>query len=135
MRFQSSHFTRLAPTFALAVRSIFGLHAQASTQEAPTLQAPVEANSRFDLEARLHEGECPLAAHDAVRLASGHSPRAEVMPISIRAAEASARRATAALVPRLDLSARYTHVDGFPDGRIGGSSNPEAIARPRSRQR
>jgi outer membrane protein TolC len=132
MRFSKSHVAHLAPTFALALSSILGLQSRAQAQEILTLQAPVDVSPRFNLEARLHEGERALAAHDVVRLAVEHSPRAEVTRISIRAAEAGVRRATAALVPRLDLSARYAHVDGFPDGRIGGSSNPEAIAQARA---
>lgn len=91
------------------------------------LLAPAAASAqadeapRFDLTARLAEGERALDAREAVRLAIARSPRVEVTRMSIAAAEAGVRRATAALVPRLDLTARYAHVDGFPDGRIAAA--------------
>jgi len=84
------------------------------------------STTRFDLSARLGEGERALDARDVVRMAVEHSPRVEITRVSIAAAEAGVRRATAALVPRLDLTARYAHIDGFPDGRIGGG-DPAAL--------
>ena len=81
---------------------------------------------RFDLTAHLAEGDRALDAHEVVRLAVEHSPRVEITRMSIAAAEAGVRRATAALIPRLDLTARYAHIDGFPDGRIG-AADPAAI--------
>jgi outer membrane protein TolC len=88
--------------------------------------APHDDAPRFDLAAHLGEGERALDARDVVRMAVAHSPRVVVTRVSIAAAEAGVRRATAALVPRLDLTARYAHIDGFPDGMIGGG-DPAAV--------
>lgn len=132
MRFSPPQLARFAPALALALGSVALTHARVSAQEVASLEAPRSAAPRFDLDARLGEGDRPLGAHDVVRMAVEHSPRAAVTRISITAAEAGVRRATAALIPRLDLSARYAHVDGFPDGRIGGTANPEAIAQARA---
>lgn len=86
--------------------------------------AAQDADTRVDLSARLEEGDHALTAADVVRMAIEHSPRVEVARITVTAAEASVRRATVQLVPRLELTARYAHVDGFPDGRIGGNVDP-----------
>ncbi len=98
----------------------------ASSLAIPVARAQDDTDVRFDLSARLGEGERALDARAVVRMAIEHSPRVEVTRVSIAAAEAGVRRATAALVPRLDLTARYAHIDGFPDGMIGGG-DPAAI--------
>jgi outer membrane protein TolC len=43
------------------------------------------------------------------------------------AAEAAVARTRMELLPRLELSARYTHIDGFPDGRVGGTGGAPSI--------
>jgi outer membrane protein len=43
------------------------------------------------------------------------------------AAEATVARTRMELLPRLELSARYTHIDGFPDGRVGGAGGAPSI--------
>jgi len=78
----------------------------------------------FDVEASLAEGDRALDVRDAVARAVARSPRMDASRASIDAAEAGVHRATAALMPRLDLGARYTHVDGFPDGRFGTAPAP-----------
>lgn len=109
----------------LALALFAPLSAQAQEDTAREDRAH-EGAPRFDLVARLHEGDRALGAADVVRLAVEHSPRVEITRMSVAAAEAGVRRATAALVPRLDLTARYGHVDGFPDGRIG-ATDPAAL--------
>lgn len=86
----------------------------ASAQEA----APAPA--RFDLDAALAEGTEALTPGRAAELAVARSPRVDVARSTAAAAEASLHAATMALVPRLDLGARYAHVDGFPDGQFAG---------------
>lgn len=89
-------------------------------------EAPSE-RTRFDLGEALAEGEHALGPSDAARLATERSPRVEVAELAVAAAEAGMRRATAALAPRLDLTARYAHIDGFPDGRIGTPPDPATL--------
>jgi outer membrane protein TolC len=76
--------------------------------------------TRFDLDAALADGTEPLTADRAVQMAVERSPRIESARATAAAAEASVHAATTALVPRLDLGARYSHIDGFPDGQISG---------------
>lgn len=93
---------------------------------APSLalaQAPAEP-PRFDLEAALADGTEPLTAERASQLAVERSPRMDIARMTVTAAEASVRAATAALFPRLDLGGRYAHVDGFPDGQISVPAAP-----------
>jgi len=93
--------------------------AMASAQDVPPPPAPAPtAPSRFDRDAALADGSEPMTVERAVALAAEHSPRVDVAQDSVSAAEASLHAATVALVPRLDLGARYSHVDGFPDGQI-----------------
>lgn len=96
-------------TLAIALAIVPSL---AQAQDAP---APPP---RFDLEAALADGTQALTAERAAQLAVERSPRIDVARLTVMAAEASVRAATAALVPRLDLGGRYAHVDGFPDGQI-----------------
>lgn len=106
--------TRLGSLAAIALA--IAVPSLARAQEAPA--APAPAPARFDLAASLSEGDEELTAPRVVELATGHSARIEAARASVRVAEGSLHAATVALVPRLDLGARYAHVDGFPDGQI-----------------
>lgn len=86
---------------------------------------------RFNLEAQLREGSRALTAEEAVRLTLDHSPRIDAATVGVGAAEASLSAATVALVPRLDLTGRYAHVDGFPDGQIVSPAGALTIRIPR----
>lgn len=119
----SDRTNALAPLLALALAAPSLAHAQ--TDDGAALPAPTSSAStapatpeRFDLEAALAEGTEPLTATHAAELAIAHSPRMDVAQRTVTAAEASLHAATVALVPRLDLGARYSHIDGFPDGQI-----------------
>lgn len=104
-----------AIALAIAVPSL-ALAQDVAAPPAPSAAPP--APPRFDLAASLAEGDEDLSAARAVELATGHSPRIEAARASVRVAEGSLHAATVALVPRLDLGARYAHVDGFPDGQL-----------------
>ena len=114
------------PSVALAlVLSLLALPAAA--QEASTeVPAPPEP-APFDLDARISEGP-PMTADRAAQRASETAPTMEQARALRDAAEASVARARAMMLPRLDLSARYTHIDGFPDGSIGVGADPAALA-------
>lgn len=64
----------------------------------------------------------------AVELALQHAPRLAEASAQRAAAEAQVSVARAALLPRLDLTARYTRIDGFEDGAIGSGPDPAAIS-------
>jgi outer membrane protein len=98
-----------ARRFALPFAVTLALASTASAQTAP---------ERFDLEAALRDGTRALTAEEAARLAIEHSPRIDIATLGVTAARASLSAATLALVPRLDMGARYSHVDGFPNGQI-----------------
>lgn len=87
----------------------------------------VELPPSFELEAAISEGT-PLSIDDALRRALSKSPALERAEALARASQAAVERARTQLLPRLELSARVTHIDGFPDSRIGGSSDPDALA-------
>ena len=112
-------------TVSIALFSLLAV-APVSAQDDATPPEPT-ASERFDLAAALSEGTTPLTAPRAAALAMERSPRVTVAELAVRAARAGVDRATAALVPRLDLTARYAHVDGFPDGQIGTAPDPAAI--------
>lgn len=106
----------LAFTFALAMSAVPA--AAQDTTALPPVADPAAEETRFDLDASLAIGDRTLSPEEAARLAVERSHRIVAADAGVAAAEASVRRATAALVPRLDLGARYSHVDGFPDGAI-----------------
>jgi outer membrane protein len=81
----------------------------------------------FDLASALQEGP-PMTADRAAELARRASPSVDRARALERMADAAVARSRAALLPRLDLTARYAHVDGFPDGQIGMTATPEQIA-------
>ena len=110
------------PKLALAFALVLAVPAVAAAQPVP---------ERFDLEAALRDGTRPLSAEEAARLALEHSPRIDIATLGVSAARASLSAATVALVPRLDLTARYAHVDGFPDGQIVTPAGSLTIPIPR----
>ncbi|MET0285930.1 MAG: TolC family protein [Polyangiales bacterium] len=73
----------------------------------------------FDLAHELEVG-VPLTSERAVQRALASAPSLERAEALARAADAALFKTRAALLPRLDTSARYTHIDGFPDTRIAG---------------
>lgn len=86
---------------------------------------------RFDLAIAIADGP-PLTADQAAERASAASPGREQAAALSRASEAAVSQARAAMLPRLELSARYTRVGGFPDGEISLGGDPEAMAAARS---
>lgn len=85
-----------------------------AAQDAP---APAQQTAAFDLGAALQSGP-PMTAERAAELALQANPSATRVRALARASEASVARARAQMWPRLELSGRYTHIDGFPDGTI-----------------
>jgi outer membrane protein len=71
----------------------------------------------FDLGTALQSGP-PLTAERASELALQANPSAARVRALARASAAQVERARAQMWPRLELSGRYTHIDGFPDGTI-----------------
>jgi len=68
-----------------------------------------------------------MTAERAAARALAASPSMEEARALSRAAEASVARARAAMLPRLELSATYQHIDGFPDGEIAIGGDPAAL--------
>lgn len=89
-------------------------------------QAPDAGLGEFDLVATIGEGT-PMTADRAAQRAQQVSPSIERAEALTQAARAGVARAEALLWPRLEVSARVAHVDGFPDGQIGGL-DPQALA-------
>ncbi|HKP55298.1 MAG TPA: TolC family protein [Polyangiales bacterium] len=86
-------------------------------------QAAPEA---FDLVAEISQGT-PMTADQAAQRAQQVAPSIERAEALTQAALASEARARTLLWPRLEVSARVAHIDGFPDGVIGGM-DPDALA-------
>jgi len=84
----------------------------------------------FDLASELGTGPS-MTAERAAELAVKASPDMAHARALRREAEATVGLARAGLYPRLELEARYTHVDGFEDGQIetGLSADELAAAR------
>ncbi|MFT3925088.1 MAG: TolC family protein [Myxococcales bacterium] len=80
--------------------------------------AKSESVPSFDLMGAIAQGE-PLRAEEAVTRVTENSPALERAEALVRASEAAVERARTQLLPRLELTARYTHIDGFPNSRIG----------------
>lgn len=80
----------------------------------------------FDLSAALQSGPA-MTAERAAELALQANPSAARVRALARASEASVARARAQMWPRLELSGRYTHIDGFPDGTIATARSPEDL--------
>jgi len=78
----------------------------------------------FDLSASLQSGP-PLTADRAAELALRANPSAARVRALAHASEALVARARAQMWPRLELSGRYTHIDGFPDGTINTAVDPQ----------
>jgi len=97
-------------------------------------QAPLELPGEpFDLVKVIAEG-APMTAQQAAERAALNSPSMQRAEALSRLSEAAVARGRVQLLPRLELSARYTHIDGFPDGKItpGGSVDPEMVAAARA---
>jgi outer membrane protein TolC len=85
----------------------------------------------FDLATAIAEGP-PMTADRAAEMAVRANPTIERARALRRASEASVSRARAQMLPRIDLTARYTHLDGFPDGQISTATDPETLAEARA---
>lgn len=120
----------LALVLTLTLGAPLAARAQTGDAPAPTpsvpppTSSPPTAPARFDLDAALADGTESLTPERAASMAVERSPRVDAARETATAAEASLHAATVALVPRLDLGARYSHIDGFPDGQF---SLPVAI--------
>ncbi|MCZ7680663.1 MAG: TolC family protein [Sandaracinaceae bacterium] len=98
------------------------LLAAASPASAQSLPEP-----SFDLSAAIADGP-PMTADRAAELAVRAAPGIERARALERASHAVVSRARAAMLPRLELTARYAHIDGFPDGQIDVGADPDALA-------
>lgn len=94
------------------------VHAQDAVPEPP--------EPTFDLAEAIADGPT-LTAEQAAQRAVSSAPELERARAMARASEAAVSRARAAMLPRLDLSASYQHVDGFPDGQIDFGTDPAAL--------
>src|SRR4051812_29670508 len=113
-----------APRFVLSLALALAL-------ATPALAVAQPAPERFDLEASLRDGTRALSVDEAARLALEHSPRIDIAALGVAAARAGLSAATVALVPRVDVSGRYAHIDGFPNGQIVTPVGPLSIPIPR----
>jgi outer membrane protein TolC len=110
---------------AMTSRSLIALStflsALAVAQEVPDPPA-----APFDLVAAMAEGPSLTAAAAAER-AVERSPSLEEARALAAAAERSVEEARLQLWPRLELTAQYLRVDGFPDGEIAVGGDPAAV--------
>jgi outer membrane protein TolC len=97
----------------------------ASAQEVVPDTPPPE--SSFDMTATIADGPA-LTSEEAVERAMATSPDLTRARALAEAAEAGVSQARARMLPRLDVSANYVHVDGFEDGAISLQADPDAIA-------
>ncbi len=113
------------PAIASLSLALLFASAAAAQEPNPATQAVPEPPppEPFDLAAALAEGP-PMTADRAATMAVRSAPTLEQARALSRMSEASVARARAAMLPRLDLSASYMHVDGFPNGQI--STGPSA---------
>lgn len=103
-------------TSSLLTLVVSCVSATALAQEAPA----------FDMGTALQSGP-PMTADRAAELALQQNPSAERVRALARASEASVAKTRAQMWPRLELSGRYTHIDGFPDGTIATGLDPQAL--------
>jgi outer membrane protein TolC len=80
----------------------------------------------FDLSRAIAEGPA-LTASLAAERAEQSAPSMERAEALREAAEATVARTRMELLPRLDLSGRIAHIDGFPDGTISRGPLGEAV--------
>lgn len=113
-----------SPCISLALL-IPWLGATAAAQEPPPESVPAAPPS-FDLPAFIADGP-RLSVADAAARAIDTSPSLARARALSRASEAGVARARAQMLPRLDLSATYMHIDGFEDGSIVVAADPDAI--------
>ncbi len=92
---------------------------------------PPNASTGFDLAGAIASG-ASMTSDLAAERAAAHSPAVERAAALTRAAEIAVLRTRDQLLPRLDLGARYAHVDGFPNGSISLVSDPAALAQARA---
>ncbi len=112
----------------LALLALLLLPASARAQApAPAEAAPPAAEDDLDLAAAIADGPALSPAEAAARAVERSPDLARARALS-RASEAAVSRARAAMLPRLDLSVSYQHVDGFPDGQIDLGADPDALA-------
>ena len=92
------------------------------------LAAPVAAQEtpRFDLLAAIADGP-PLSMDEAVARAMESAPSLARSRAMASAAKAAVAESRAQMLPRLDLSATYMHIDGFDDGSISFQDDPAAL--------
>lgn len=88
---------------------------------------PEPSEQPFDLLAAIADGT-PITAQQAAERAAESAPSIDRAEALVRVSEAAVARGRVQLLPRLELSARYAHIDGFPDGWIGPSADPAAAA-------
>ena len=98
---------------------------------AQATEASPAPESSFDLVAVIADGP-PLSADEAAAQAVIASPSLARSRALTTAAEAGVARARAQMLPRLELSANYVHIDGFDDGAIPMQADPAAIAAQRT---
>ena len=105
--------------------------ADASGDAGATAAPDAWGDGGFDLEQEIAEGAAMTADRAADRAAE-RAPQLDRAEALLRAAEAAVARTRDQLLPRLELSARYAHIDGFPDGRIELARDPQALAAARA---
>lgn len=98
----------------------------ALAQPAQPVRVPDAPARTFDLATAIADGP-PMTAEQAAARALAASPTMEQARALGRAAEASVARARAAMLPRLELTASYAHIDGFADGEIGIGADPASL--------
>ena len=121
----------LSLLLSLSLSSVALAQDDSATMSVPAPPAANATPARFDLDAALRSGDETLTAERASELAIARSPRIDAARSTATSAEASLRAATVALIPRLDLGARYAHVDGFPDGQFMTPAGALSIHIPR----
>ena len=110
--------------FLLALVSPAAAQDTLVAESRPPIVAAEVPEAHFDLLAAVAEGPA-LSVDEAVALAMDSSPSLAQSRALANAARAAVAEARTQMLPRLDLSAAYTHIDGFDDGLIS-LSDPES---------
>jgi outer membrane protein len=111
----------------LAAAFVLMVAPDVAAQSDPGPGAPPPPPPGYTLDPALEAGDRPLTVDEVVDRALAAAPTVDEARAQATAADAAIRETKAALWPRLDVTARYRRVDGFPDGSIGVPGGEQVV--------